>query len=118
MDGELHQVVRMIQFVPTFDDVEDDGDEDEDDGSDGSEEEEVPGYQAIEFIVLKLEESDGSRKWVEVKSIGDNALFLGYNTSFSLSSLAASEIVFTSPMIKYHSTGDLNVWIELLPCTT
>ncbi|KAF5184661.1 Ubiquitin-protein ligase protein [Thalictrum thalictroides] len=84
MDGELHQVARMIQFVPTYDDVEDDCDEDED-----VDEEEVvvPGYQDIQFIVLKLEESGGSRKWVEVKSIGDNALFVGYNTSFSLSAL-------------------------------
>ncbi|KAF6141779.1 hypothetical protein GIB67_027957, partial [Kingdonia uniflora] len=37
---------------------------------------------AVKFEVFKLEKP--KNEWVEVKNIGDNAFFVGYNTSFSL----------------------------------
>ncbi|PIA44721.1 hypothetical protein AQUCO_01700366v1 [Aquilegia coerulea] len=43
-------------------------------------------HRTVGFRVLKLEFGAPNNKWVEVESLGDCSLFLGYNMSFSVSS--------------------------------
>ncbi|KAL5702474.1 hypothetical protein ACHQM5_027688 [Ranunculus cassubicifolius] len=70
---------------------ENDNDRDEVEGDESESEEDIKEscrrYRTSRFKVYKLIECNGcdTRRWEKVKSIGDNAFFVGYNSSFSLS---------------------------------
>ncbi|KAK9291312.1 hypothetical protein L1049_019257 [Liquidambar formosana] len=87
-DGELLKVCRHMEW-------DDDSDDDED-----------THYHTLQFVVLKLDEKN--KRWIRVKSLGDKALFLGYNRAICLSALECPEfkancIYFTDDFFEgYH----------------
>ncbi|KAL5990459.1 hypothetical protein ACLOJK_011361 [Asimina triloba] len=113
--GEFFQVTREMQSYNTEEDVgsangeanaEADGandvngiepnDNDHND-ADNEEEEEYNNYRTAWFDVFKLDPRES--KWVEAKSLGERAFFLGTNSSFSVVKLIAS----TSLMISWRA---------------
>ncbi|KAK9042153.1 hypothetical protein V6N11_017232 [Hibiscus sabdariffa] len=65
-------------------------------------------YKTCGFRIFKLDTSRG--EWDEIQSIGDDILFLGFNSSFSMSSKnfpghAANCIYFTDDSILFHLQG-------------
>ncbi|KAF5197273.1 hypothetical protein FRX31_013142 [Thalictrum thalictroides] len=75
-------------------DNDSDNDDDHNDGTDNKSDNSDPDrypifidwYRTVRFRVYKLEEGekDGIKKWTRMKSIGDNAFFVGSNSSFAL----------------------------------
>ena len=98
------------------DDVENEDDVEDEDPMDESEEErynEANPYVTIGFLVQKLERchQGGSKfkyKWVKVDSLGDQALFVGDNSSLSLT---ASSLNGIKPNCIYFTDDDLRVLI-------
>ncbi|XP_042507139.1 F-box protein At2g26160-like [Macadamia integrifolia] len=82
--GELLIIYRFLDSG--FPVGEDDEDDDEDavvDSDDNWREPARLPYRTINFEVFKLDFAGG--KWVEVENLGDRAVFVGYNDSFSVS---------------------------------
>lgn len=104
VSGELHLVAKRWKCVYQ------DEDEDED------EYELRPFHHETEyFIVFKLDNQ--TREWTEVEDLGDHALFLGTNTSFSISTsnypeFKASCIYFTDDNESVYEYGycDMGVY--------
>ncbi|XP_077248289.1 uncharacterized protein LOC143887930 [Tasmannia lanceolata] len=74
--GKLLKILRCCQWYPDYDYDEN-----------GNEIHPFPelAYRTVWFDVFELEEDTG--KWIQTESIGDQILFLGCNSSFSLSGL-------------------------------
>ncbi|GMI67277.1 SKP1/ASK-Interacting protein 23, F-box/DUF295 Ancestral 11 [Hibiscus trionum] len=67
-----------------------------------------PMYKTCGFRIFKLDTTCG--EWYEIQSIGDDMLFLGWNSSFSLScknfpAYAGNCIYFTDDNLIYHYEG-------------
>ncbi|CAL1358270.1 unnamed protein product [Linum trigynum] len=69
------------------------------------------GYRTVKFNVYKLDDED-RKGWDEVASIGDFAIFVGFNSAFSVSTrdhsgLISNSIYFTDDFIDWHQRHKL-----------
>ncbi|XP_043708185.1 F-box protein At2g26160-like [Telopea speciosissima] len=79
--GDLLMVYRFLDLYLYVDD-DDDEDVVVDSDDDGTEPVRLP-HRTVNFEVYKLDLGEGN--WVEVDNLGDRAVFVGYNDSFSVS---------------------------------
>ncbi|KAL5723517.1 hypothetical protein ACHQM5_006909 [Ranunculus cassubicifolius] len=73
-------------------------------------------YVTGKFLVYKLDKSDDPLQWVEVESLGDQMLFLGRNSSMSISAkdipgLKGNCIYFTEDFWPYYHLGGPSVHV-------
>ncbi|KAF6159026.1 hypothetical protein GIB67_022181 [Kingdonia uniflora] len=90
--GELFQVIRDIgvfgsNYDHSYEDDDDDGDDDDKDSENGVEKSDkrtlaTGSNVTVYFEVFKYQPC--LKKWIRVKDLGNEAFFLGMNTSFSL----------------------------------
>ncbi|KAL5723471.1 hypothetical protein ACHQM5_006869 [Ranunculus cassubicifolius] len=67
-------------------------------------------FVTTKFVVFRLDQSSGPLKWIEVESLGDEMLFLGKNTSLSVSAkglpgFKGNCIYFTEDVWNYFWAG-------------